>query len=258
MFFDTHVHFDSFIEDGTLPEILERATELKVLQMLAVGGSVSANAASLQLATDHPGQLFGSVAYDRDLAGTELDFDLLRQQAECAECVAIGETGLDYFYWKDRAEEQQKLFGQCMEIANAVQKPIIVHTRDSDDDTLGMLTDYAKVWGGDPSRLGVLHCFTRDKKMVEALLDLGLYISFSGIVTFNNADELRDVAKYVPLDRLVIETDSPYLAPIPHRGKRNEPGFVPDVAKRLAEVQGTDVESIAAAATANARNLFGI
>jgi len=110
----------------------------------------------------------------------------------------------------------------------------ILHTRDADDDTLGMLTDFSKVWKGDPSRIGVLHCFTRDEKFARALLDLGFHISLSGIVTFLNADPLREVAKMIPEDRLLIETDSPYLAPMPHRGKRNEPAFVADVANRIS------------------------
>ena len=258
MFFDTHVHFDSFAADGSLPTILERAEAAGVHQLLAVGGSAEANELSLRLATEFPGRIVGSAGYDRDLAGEKSDFALLREQAAQRKTVAIGETGLDYFYGSEKAKEQQTLFFQCLEIAAEVQKPVIVHTRDADDDTLGMLTDFSKVWKGDPSRIGVLHCFTGDEVFARALLDLGFHISFSGIITFRNADPLRAVAKMVPEDRLLIETDSPYLAPVPHRGKRNEPAFVADVAKRLAEVRGCAVESLSKAASANACHLFGL
>ncbi len=256
MFFDTHVHFDDFVADGSLGAILERAAG-NVSKMIAVGGSPEANELSLKLAGEFPGKIYSSVGYDRGLAGEPLDFAVLRELAAQRETVAIGETGLDYFYEPEKAKEQKELFFQCLEIAAEVQKPVIVHTRDADDDTLGMLANFSKVWKGDPSRIGVLHCFTRDLQFARALLDLGFHISFSGIVTFANADPLREVAMFVPKDRLLIETDSPYLAPVPHRGKRNEPAFVADVAKRLAEVRGCTVESLAKATMDNALHLFG-
>jgi len=258
MFFDTHVHFDDFVADGSLAAILERADVSNVRKFLAVGGSPEANALSLKLACEFPQRIFGSVGYDRDLAGEDNDIAALRELAARTETVAIGETGLDYFYEPEKSKEQKALFFQCLETAAAVQKPVIVHTRDADDDTLGMLTDFSKGWKGDPSRIGVLHCFTRDRTFARALLDLGFYISFSGIVTFRNADPLREVAQFVPEDRLLIETDSPYLAPMPHRGKRCEPAFVADTAKRLAELRGCAVESLAKASAVNATHLFGL
>ncbi len=258
MFFDTHVHFDDFVADGSLAAILERAESSKVRKLLAVGGSPEANELSLKLAGEFPERIFGSVGYDRDLAGEACDFSNLRKLAARDETVAIGELGLDYFYEPEKAKEQKELFFQCLEIAAEVQKPVIVHTRDADDDTLGMLTDFSKGWKGDSSRIGVLHCFTRDEAFARALLDLGFYISFSGIVTFRNADPLREVAAFVPKDRMLIETDSPYLAPMPHRGKRCEPAFVVDTAKRLADLRGVAVESLAEVTTCNAKLLFGI
>jgi len=256
MFFDTHVHFDDFVADGSLAALLERAESSNILKMLAVGGSPEANALSLKLAAQFPGKIFGSVGYDRDLAGKGNDVAALRKLAALPETAAIGETGIDYFYEPEKAKEQKALFFQCLETAVEVRKPVIVHTRDADDDTLGMLTDFSKVWKGDPARIGVLHCFTRDRKFAGALLDLGFYISFSGIVTFANAVPLREVATFIPADRLVIETDSPYLAPVPHRGKRNEPAFVVAVAKRLAELRGCTVESLARTTRDNALHLF--
>lgn len=258
MYFDTHVHFDDFEADGSMEAILERAEKAWVYKMLAVGGSPGANERSLKLAEQFPGKIFGSAGYDRDLAGGKNDLAALRKLAEKPECVAVGETGLDYFYEPEMAGEQKTLFCQCLEIAANIGKPVIVHTRDADEDTLGLLSDFSKVWSGDPARLGVLHCFTRDKKMATALLDLGFYISFSGIVTFRNADPLREVAQMVPLDRMLIETDAPYLAPVPHRGKRCEPAFVADTAARLAELRGVKVEELAEQTSHNAHVLFGL
>jgi TatD DNase family protein len=135
---------------------------------------------------------------------------------------------------------------------------VVVHTRDADEDTAAILKDYANDWRGNPVRLGVLHCFTRDTAFAREVLDLGLMVSFSGIITFANADPLREVAKYVPDDRLLIETDSPYLAPVPMRGNRNEPSFVVHVAKQLAELRGCSLDFMANLTARNARTLFAL
>lgn len=245
MFFDTHVHFDDFVADGSLGTVLKNAAASNVRKMLAVGGSPAANALSLKLANEFPGRILGSAGYDRDLAGCENDLNALRELAQTPECVAVGETGLDYFYEPEKAGAQKKLFFQCLEIANETGRPVIVHTRDADDDTLGILTDFSNAWKHDPARIGIIHCYTRGPALAKALLDLGFMISFSGIVTFRNADPLREVAQAVPLDRMLIETDSPYLAPVPHRGKRCEPAFVADTAACLAGLLGIAVEELA-------------
>lgn len=258
MFFDTHVHFDGFVKDGTLEQVLADAEAADVQKMIAVGGSPEANELAKMLAEAFPKQIYASAGYDRHMAGSVCDITALRDFASTAGTVAIGEIGLDYFYEPEKAKEQQRLFFQCLETAIHFRKPVIVHTRDADDDTLAMLTDFSRNWKGDPARTGVIHCFTRDRRMAEALLDLGFYISFSGIVTFANADPLREVAKYIPDDRLLIETDSPYLAPVPRRGTRCEPAFITDTAKRLAGLRGCAVESLAKTAAENAVRLFGL
>lgn len=258
MFFDTHVHFDDFVKDGSLEAVLERAEASAVWKMIAVGGSPEANELAQMLAGAFPRRIYAAAGYDRHLAGKPVDITALRELAEKESTVAIGETGLDYFYEPEKAREQQRLFFQCLEICVDSRKPVIVHTRDADDDTLGMLTDYSKHWKGDAGRTGVIHCFTRDRKMAKAFLDLGFYLSFSGIVTFANADPLREVATFIPDDRLLIETDSPYLAPVPHRGKRCEPAFVADTAKRLAKLRGVAVESLSQTTFKNAVHLFGL
>lgn len=258
MFFDTHVHFDDFIKDGTLESVLERADIANVFNMIAVGGSAEANELAQRLAGAFPKRIYAAAGYDRHMAGSICDITALRELAANDVTVAIGETGLDYFYEPEKAKEQQRLFFQCLEISIHSRKPVIVHTRDADDDTLSILTDFSKHWKGDPACLGVIHCFTRDQKMAKELLDLGFYISFSGIVTFANAVPLREVALFIPDDRLLIETDAPYLAPVPHRGERCEPAFVVDTVKRLAELRGVAVESLAKTTMESAVQLFGL
>jgi TatD DNase family protein len=256
MFFDTHVHFDDFAADGSLAAVLERAAAAGIGKMIAIGGNPEANQLALKLAEEHPGSLRASVGFDRNLAGEPYDMTALRELAENPQVVAIGETGLDYCYEPEKTTEQKRLFAECLALAAEIQKPVVVHSRDADDDTLAMLREFAGARKGDPARIGVLHCFTRDQTFAEAVLNLGFCISFSGIVTFANAGLLRDVAKMIPADRLLIETDSPYLAPVPHRGKRCEPAFMVETAKRLAEVRGCTVESIKEITAANARALF--
>lgn len=258
MFIDSHVHFDRFVKDGTFDEILANAKEAQVLEMVAIGGSTEANTLSLKLAEENPGRIFGCAGYDRDLAAESYDLAELREFVANPLVKAVGETGLDYYYTADTAVEQQKLFNENLALAVEFEKPVVVHSRDADEDTIAILTDYSNAWKGEAGQCGVLHCFTRDTKFARQVLDLGLMISFSGIVTFANADPLRDVVQYVPDDRLLIETDSPYLAPAPMRGNRCEPAFVVHTANRLAELKGCSVESIANLTANNARTLFAL
>ncbi len=258
MFIDSHVHFDRFVKDGTFSAILEHAQEAKVLEMVAIGGTAEANTLSLKLAGEYPGRIFGCAGYDRDEAEKDLDFSALRDFVANPLVKAVGETGLDYYYTADSATEQKKLFNENLALAVEFEKPVVVHSRDADEDTVALLKDYANAWKGDSARLGVLHCFTRDTKFARQVLDLGLMVSFSGIVTFANADPLREVVQYVPDDRLLIETDSPYLAPVPMRGNRCEPAFVVHTAKQLADLKGCSVDSIANLTATNARTLFAL
>ncbi len=258
MFIDTHVHFDRFVKDGSFDELMRNAKEAGVLEMVAIGGTPEANALSLKLAEDHPGCIFGCAGYDRDEAEKECDFTALREYVSDPRVKAVGETGLDYYYTAETAAEQKRLFSENLNLAAEYQKPVVVHTRDADEDTVALLKDYAAAWTGDADRLGVLHCFTRDTAFARQVLDLGMMISFSGIVTFANADALREVVQYVPDDRLLIETDSPYLAPVPMRGKRNEPAFVVHVAKQLAELKNGSLDFIANLTAENARRLFAL
>jgi TatD DNase family protein len=179
--------------------------------------------------------------------------DTLVELARHPKNVAIGETGLDYYHGKGDLEWQRERFRRHVVAARIARKPLIIHSRDARADTLAILREERADEVG-----GVMHCFTEDWDTAARAMDLGFYISFSGIVTFRNAAELREVAQRVPDDRLLIETDSPYLAPVPHRGKPNEPRHVVHVAALLAELRGTDVETIAALTTANFSRLFGV
>ena len=168
-----------------------------------------------------------------------------------AVSVAMGETGLDYFYSPDSKLSQQAAFVSHIQVANQVNKPLIIHTRDARQDTLALMRSHNADQAG-----GVLHCFTENWEMARAALDMGFYISISGIMTFRNADELRDVVKQIPLSRLLIETDAPYLAPVPHRGKTNQPAYVTAVAEAVAQVKGIAVAELAQHTTANFYQLF--
>ena len=256
--FDTHAHFDDFAEEGSVADVLAEARAADVARVVAIGGSPSANRLALRLAGEHAPMLRCACGFDRDQAHASPDESELRECLQSKRCVAVGECGLDYHYQPDSAEAQRSLFELNLSLALEFGLPVVVHSRDADEDTIAMLKEYARAC--DPAResIGVLHCYTRDRKMARELLDIGFHISFSGIVTFKNAEMLRGVAAYLPSERIVIETDSPYLAPEPMRGRRNQPALIAHIAKRLAELRSTSVEDFAAVSTRNARQLFGM
>jgi TatD DNase family protein len=185
--------------------------------------------------------------YDEDVVPIET----LRAYANREQVVAIGETGLDYYHTQDTIAVQKQSFIDHIHVALEVDKPLIVHTRNARKDTIAMLKEHGK-----GKVRGVLHCFTEDLAMAEAAIELGFYISFSGIVTFKSAKELQQVAKSIPLERMLIETDSPWLAPVPYRGKTNQPAYVVEVAEYIAELRGVSVAHIAEQTTANFYRLF--
>ena len=269
--FDSHIHIERLDALGGLDAVLDRARTAGVVKAVAVGGTAALNAAAEAAARHAPDMLAAAIGYDRDQApamaddATACDATLraLREriatlrEADSAP-VAIGEIGLDYHYAAESAPSQRRLFAAQLALARECQLPVIVHSREADADTVAALREHARLWAGDSARIGVLHCFTGDMPVARNLLDLGLFISFSGIVTFRNADPLRAVAANVPGDRLLIETDSPFLAPVPVRGRQNEPAFVRHVAECLAAVRGVDAEALADSTCANACRLFGL
>lgn len=185
-------------------------------------------------------------------AHADLGADILRKATEAPRVIAIGETGLDYYYDKSDRDTQQDLFRMHIGIARATQLPLIIHTRDAEDDTVAILEDEL----GKGAFPALIHCFTASKQFGIKVLELGLTISLSGIVTFKNARELQDFAKQIPADRLLVETDSPFLAPVPHRGKPCEPAFVRNTAEFVAELRGESLDELADATTANFFSLF--
>lgn len=196
--------------------------------------------------------VFASVGvHPLSAADEQVDAETLSEMTALNKIVAIGETGLDYYYQTDTQEQQLQSFQTHLEVAGKHRLPVIVHTRDAREDTLKMIKAH-----GDPESAGVLHCFTESWDMAKAAMDLNYSISFSGIITFRNAEELRDVVKKVPLERILIETDAPYLAPVPHRGKKNEPKFVVDVAQCVADLKGISIEKLAEITTDNFHRLF--
>ncbi len=257
MFCDTHAHFDSA---ATAAAWMARAQAAGVSRVLAVGGSDALNAGACAAAQTQPDGVRLALGLDRSQCA---DPDAVatfcaRYAADWQSRLrALGEIGLDYHHDPQTRREQCVLLARLLELAEAWRLPVIVHTREADDDTLALLRSYAHSAWARQGRPGVVHCFTGDIPFAEALLALGFYISFSGIVTFRNADPLREVARHVPPDRLLIETDAPFLTPVPLRGQPNEPAFVVRVADCLAQVRKVPLEELARQTTANAERLFG-
>jgi TatD DNase family protein len=268
-FFDTHAHFSRLGGDYSLESQIDRARANGISRIVAVGGSCELNKAAVDAATAYPDTIRAALGFDRDQASDlaepeelkdaldRLDLALKNLPARGIGICAVGEIGLDYHYSPETSQQQVTLFQAQLAFANEKGLPVIVHSRKADADTLTALASHAEAWRGNPERIGVLHCFTGSAEFASQLLELGYYISFSGIVTFLNAAPLREVASGIPEDRILIETDSPYLAPAPMRGNRNEPAFTKHVAERLAEVRGVDVETIAQLTSSNASRLFG-
>lgn len=244
-----HVNFEPLSTD--LDAVLQRAHDNGVTHLLCVGVNLEDFPQVRDLAQQHA-HIFASVGvHPNERSGREPTVAELVTLADDPRIVAIGETGLDYFRSQGDLQWQQARFRCHIRAARECGKPLIVHMRDAAEDTLRIMREEeAKEVGG------VMHCFTGTRDVAEAAMGLNFYISFSGIVTFNNADALREVAAHVPAERLLIETDAPYLAPVPHRGKTNEPAFVRHVAERIAQVRDVDASELARLTTANFFDLF--
>lgn len=254
MFVDSHCHLDRLKLDqcgGSLEAALAAARADGVGHMLCVCISPENRQTVLDIACGDPRIFASAGVHPSDVQADVVSVDTLQQWCDHAKVVALGETGLDYHYAADRKEQQRQSFINHLEAGRNLGLPVIVHSREAREDTLELIRDH-----GCRRAAGVLHCFTESWEMARAALDMNYYISISGIVTFRNADELREVAKKIPLDRLLIETDSPYLAPVPHRGKSNQPRYVRAVGEFLAELRGITVEQLAEHTSANFFRLF--
>lgn len=256
MLIDTHCHLDRLdlaAHGGSLDAALEAARACGVQRFLCIGINV-ANAPTVKALAERYADVFCTVGvHPLDLQDSQAPtLQWLLDALAHPRVLAIGETGLDYHYRPQDAEQQQAAFRLHLEAAQLTGKPVVVHTREAREDTLRCLREAAL------PQAGVLHCFTEDWAMAEAALDIGFYISFSGIVTFRNAEALREVARRVPADRLLVETDAPYLAPVPHRGKANLPQYVREVAEYLATLRSVSYAQLCEQTGENARRLFGM
>jgi len=246
---DSHCHLDEHRFAADRGAVVERAHAAGVTRMVTIGASdgMQANHDAVELAQRYGG-VYATVGIYPHAASLVSDgvITAIRDLAQAPRVVAIGETGLDYYYDNSPRPTQQQAFRRFIALARELQLPLVVHLRDAYDDALRIMREEGAADIG-----GVIHCFSGDRVVARAFLDLGFDVSFSGIVTFKNADELRAVARMVPADRFLIETDAPFLTPVPHRGKRNEPAFVTFTAKAIADARGVPIEVVAAATREN-------
>lgn len=253
MIIDSHCHLDFPDFASDLDRVVERARAAGVERMITIGTRVSKAAGVAAIAEKYEDVFFTVGTHPHEAAGEGAeDLAAMREFASHPKCVGIGEAGLDYHYNNAPRDVAQRVFRGQIALARELDLPVVIHTRDADDDTAAILAQEMG-WGRFRA---VLHCFTGSRELAEAALGLGLFISFSGVVTFKKSEGLRAIARDVPLDRILVETDAPYLAPAPHRGGRNEPAFVIDTARVVAEARGLDLEELAKATRANTHDVF--
>ncbi len=253
MFVDSHCHLDKLNYDDlhtSVEDVINKAKQANVTELLSVGVTLDSFPKMMEMIAPYENVYASCGVHPLDVESA-FQLDTLRKHASHQKVVAIGETGLDYHYKPETASLQKERFEQHVDLAVEFNKPLIIHTRNAREDTLGILRN-----GGADKCGGVIHCFTEDLAFAEAALDLGFYISISGIVTFRQATELKDVVKALPLDRLLIETDSPYLAPVPHRGKENQPAYVVEVAAYIAQLKQCSLSAVGQKTSENFRDLF--
>ena len=263
MLIDTHAHLDFSEFDADRQEVIARAQEAGVEIIVNAGAGLEASQAGVVLAQTYP-QVYAAVGVHPHEAKTlnNVVLEELRALAQHPKVVAIGEIGLDYYRNYSPRPIQRQAFQQQLALARELGKPIIVHDREAHDDVMNMLRQWVRevhqpsAVGYQP--VGVMHCFSGDLAMAREVIEMGFYISIPGSVTFTNARRLPELVRALPLERLLIETDCPYLTPHPYRGKRNEPAYVSLVAEAIAQIRGIPLEQVARITTANARALFGL
>ena len=256
MLIDSHAHIQGKEYAGEAADVIARARAAGVEKIIAVGGAgdMSSNTEAVALADSFP-NIYATVGMHphdaKDVGADELR--ALRELTSHPKVIAVGETGLDYYYNHSPHEVQRRVFAQFIGMARETGLPIVVHERDAAQEAAELLRSE-----GSRELHGVIHCFTGNYEAACDSLDLGFYLSFTGIITFKNAEPLRDVVRKVPLERMLVETDSPFLTPMPHRGKRNEPAFVRLVAETVAKVKGISLEEVAERTSQNVQDLFAI
>lgn len=256
MMIDTHAHIDMDSYDEDREATIQRARDHGVRYIVNIGCDVVSSQRSVEL-TEHYDFIYATAGVHphdtKNINGTT--YDELRILLDHPKVIALGEIGLDYFKNYSPQDVQRRHFRKQIELAKELNKPIIIHSRDAKEDMIAILSDYYN----DPNgKSGIFHCFSDDQELADAALAMGFYISFAGTVTFKNADNLRQIAKTIPADRLFAETDCPFMAPVPNRGKRNEPAFVNHTAEKLAEVRGLKIEDVERTMELNFYDLFGV
>ena len=252
---DTHCHLDEESFAGDVEAVIQAARDVGVLAMVSIGTDAASSRRTVELAQRFP-DVYAAVGIHPNYiqAAKAGDWEQIEELALHPRVVAIGETGLDRFWKYSEPQDQREYFVRHLELSRRVGKPFIVHCREADDECREVLRNFA---GGDQLR-GVMHSFCQSDESAAECVRLGMHLSFTGMLTFRRNDELRQVCSRVPRDRLMVETDAPYLAPMPNRGKRNEPAFVRFTLKSMAEAHGLDVNEMGETTTANARRFFGI
>jgi TatD DNase family protein len=254
MIFDSHTHLNAEQFNEDIPQTVERAREMGVTKMAVVGFDTPTIEKSLMLNQQYP-DIYSIIGWHPTEAGSyskEIEKDL-QEKLTLPKVVALGEIGLDYYWMEDPKDVQEAVFRRQIAIAREMKLPISVHTREALEDTYKILKDEKIGSVG-----GIMHSFSGDAEWAERFMDLGMHISFSGVVTFKKALDVQEAAKTIPLERMLVETDAPYLAPVPYRGKRNEPGYTKYTVEKIAELRNTAPEEIARQTWKNAHRLFGL
>ena len=257
MIIDTHAHIDGDAYDEDREAVIARARENGVQYMVNIGCDIESSYRSMELAEQYDFIYATAGIHPHDVKSIDAEsYAHLRQLLLHPKVIALGEIGLDFFKDYSPHDEQRTHFRKQIQLAREMNKPIIIHSRDAKDDIIAILSEfYAK---DATAHSGIFHCFSGDQELADKALEMGFYISFSGAITFKNAEDLRNVAKTIPADRLFAETDCPYLTPAPHRGKRNEPAYVNFTAEKLAEIRGLKIEDVQRTMALNFFELFGI
>lgn len=249
---ETHCHLD-YLKNESIEEILKKSLDAGIEKIITIAVDPDNLDKAFQLACDYPQIYFTQGIHPHDaIKASEDDFLKIRQRASEKKMVAVGEIGLDYHYNHSPRDVQLRVFEAQLEIAIEKNKPIVVHSREADEDMIAILKNY----GHKLPKHGVIHSFTSTKKLAEVALDQNFYLGFNGIITFKNAHEVREIVDYAPLEKIIIETDSPFLTPIPHRGKENAPYYLPFVLTKLSEIKKMPEEEVAEVVYNNSIELF--
>ncbi len=251
-FIDTHAHLDFKYEDNeTVKDIIDRALKNEVTKIITISSSPDSIESAFKLSQEFENIYHSVGVHPHEAKDFSSDIESIMFKSNNKKCVAVGEIGLDYHYNLSPMEVQKKTFLRMTEIARELKLPIIIHTREADKDTYEILKSEYK-----DNCNGVLHCYSGTKEQLKKYLDLGLHVSFTGIITFPKADIVKEVVAYAPKDRIMIETDCPFLTPVPHRGKKNYPEHIPIIAAKVSEIKNQTIEEVAKYTTQNALNLF--